>query len=428
MKASKYNISVNYDDKEILYNTFTRKYVLYDSLNKKYIENLLNDLNKNRYEVTEGEILKKFINNGIVVDDKLDEFQRVSLCMNKKKYQDGTFMLVIVPTLDCNFRCVYCYEEHKKIVMNDQVMEDIIQFVDGVAKKVRRIAVSWFGGEPLLEFERIKKLTEKFKEICEREKCSYSATMTTNAYLFDDYKINMLENLNIKRVQITVDGDRDCHNRKRPHEDGSLTFDVIINNIKKIVTKELDVVLRVNFDGENKDSIKSLFDSIPIEVSKKLIVNICNVFQNNDKINQFELYKHAIDRGFKYQIDKNNYALCEVSYVNSLFIHPDGKITSCQMAAENGMFFGKINKNFDKSIRNNSEFFKIKNISALNNEKCRECDVLPMCLGGCPNKRYLNDNRNCMNRKFDGMNTEDVIRLHVYNDATNNRVKKVSII
>ena len=344
MKLSNYNLKLDFDNKYAIYNTLSRKYVLFDNTEENYINNLLDNMNKDEYEIKEIEILKKFLKNGIVIEDNLNEIGKVSYLFNKTKYQDRRFILIISPTLDCNFRCPYCFEERRNSYISDETIDNLIAFVKKVAKEVNTLQVCWFGGEPTLQFEKIKKMTKIFKEICENEGCNYSSTMTTNGYLFNDERINDLNDFNMKRIQITLDGDKEIHNQKRPLADGSGTFDKILENINKIVDKDIPLYLRINVDENNADSIPKLFDLIPESKREKITINMCNIFQNDEYVNLFPLYKIAIDKGFRFEFSRKQLQICEGSFINSITVQPDGKITPCQMCSEKGFNFGSIGK------------------------------------------------------------------------------------
>jgi uncharacterized protein len=427
MKLSNYNVKLDVDNNYAIYNTVSRKYVLYDDSKKEYIDSILNNINKDKYEINEGEILKKFIKNGIIIEDNLDESEKVTYLFNKTKYQDRRFILIVSPTLDCNFRCPYCFEERKNSYISDEVIKDLIDFVKKISKEVNTLQVGWFGGEPMLQFEKIKKMTKIFKEICENEGCNYCSTMTTNGYLFNDERINDLDDFNMKRIQITLDGDREFHNKKRPLADGSGTFDKILENINKIVDKDIPLYLRINVDKDNAESIPKLFDLIPENKREKIIVNMCNIFQNKEDVNLFPLYQIAIDMGFSFKFSRKQFQICEGSFINSITVQPDGIITPCQMCSERGFDFGSIGKDGRLLLKNESEFYKFRSTSALDNEKCKECNRLPLCLGGCYFKRYK-DNTVCVATHKGGKEFWDIIKLEIYSDIKHNLVKELNII
>lgn len=426
MKLSKYNINVKDNDINILYNTLTRKYISYPPEKETLISNLIMNLNKSEYSLHEGNILKTLIEKGIIIQDEFNELEQVKFLVNKSTFQEECFYLVIQPTLDCNFRCTYCYEEHKKVEFKVQTIDAILELVEKITRRISKLILCWFGGEPMLEFNKICELTSKFKDICLCNGCKYEAKMTTNGYLFSDYSINMLEELCIKKIQITLDGYESYHDKKRPLANGMGTFKKIKENLLKILDKNVLVVLRLNVDEENYYGVESLLEVIPIDKRKMIILNMINLFQNNGKVSLNNLYKMAIDKGFIYYDTVNNYSKCEGTMKNSITIQPDGKLTCCSIAAENNFYFGKITNEGELNV-NKAIYYAFQNISPIDNQNCTECIKLPMCLGGCKYGRYRKSDKNPCNRS-DGMSLDEVVKMHFYSDLKNDKLVESNII
>ncbi|WP_346928101.1 radical SAM protein [Clostridium sp.] len=416
MKASKYNTLVSMEnDNKLLYNTLSRKYISYNNDNENLIMNLINNINKDEFKLEEVNFVKEMVYKGIIVKDDIDELDKIKFNEGKAKFQDQCFFLAIQPTLDCNFRCVYCWEEHKNIHMDDITAEKIIKFVENISKNVRNIEIGWFGGEPLLEFDRILMLTEKFKEICKRNGCSYRSSMVSNGYLFTDEIIDKIPELCLSRIQITLDGIAKYHNKKRPLKNGDGSYEKIKENVLKLSYKDIYMNLRINVDEENYDHITELFDIIPENNRYKVSVYLCNVFQSEKRMSLFNIYRNAISKGYKYFDTKNTYFTCEVCTKNGFTIEPTGRIVPCSMVAENGGYYGHLDDKGHPIIENQSFYLKIKNISAFDNEMCKKCIQLPMCMGGCKYSRYKNCNI-CNGKGPDELSLEEKIRLHYYSD------------
>ncbi len=112
---------------------------------------------------------------------------------------------------DCNFRCKYCYEKFENISMTIEVEEAIVEFAEKLLSegKFERFSVQWFGGEPLLGYRTIVRLSEKFLELCSRYDIGYFSGITTNGYLLTRRRFqNLIENCKVTSYQITVDGEK----------------------------------------------------------------------------------------------------------------------------------------------------------------------------------------------------------------------------
>ncbi|SCL86096.1 radical SAM protein [Sporanaerobacter sp. PP17-6a] len=266
MELSKYNIDFNFEDRYVIYNLSSKKFIMCNLEKKHNIFNLLNILNKLdtcNLKKEEKIMLRKMAKQGIIVDNTKDEIEKIKFLFNKTKYQEGTFILVISPTIKCNFGCPYCFETRRDETWDENLRYNLIKFVENITPKVKTLQVSWFGGEPTLEYDNIRIVTEKFKSICEKNKCNYISTITTNGYMLNDERINELESLGINKIQITIDGDEKYHNEKRPLNNGGKTFQKIFENILKISEKNMMVILRINLDDKNKDSIVPLLERFP---------------------------------------------------------------------------------------------------------------------------------------------------------------------
>lgn len=422
MKQSKYNIKVNIDDeKSVIYNTFSRKYIVYHNSKEEYINGLLNNLDKNRYSIEDGSVLKKMIKKGLIVQKELDETSKLKLLYDKSKYKESTFSMVIQPTLNCNFRCVYCYQEHRKDRLNNINEEKIIKFVENKCKDVKKLKVAWFGGEPMLEFNSIVRLTEKFKKMCEENNCKYEATMTSNGYLFSDKNIELLDTLSIKSIQVTIDGINECHDKKRPLLNGQGSFEKIKKNLIKLIEKDIDIILRINVNEENYSSIYEVFDIIPENYRRKVIINISNIFQNKNQLDCYQLYKKSIDKGYAYYDTVNNLIKCEACTLNSITIDPNCNVTFCAVLSDRQQYYGTINENGTIKYKDKPFYFKFNNTSVFDIDMCKECNQLPMCLGGCKLNMFEGKHK-C--KQCENIPLGEKVKLHYYSDLKNNYLEE----
>lgn len=421
MKESKYNTILDIDEKKsLLYNTLTRKYLIFNNSDQSKIKNLLKNLNRDKFELEKAKYIKDMIKIGAVISDDFDEISKLNFLYNKHKFQQDTVTLVIQTTIDCNFRCIYCYENHQNKRLTDEVSVKITKLAKEKCKKASKLKVAWFGGEPMLEFDTIVKLTKEFKKICNENNCEYDARMTSNGYLFNDRNISMLKDLKISNIQITLDGTKYCHDKKRPLVNGEGTFEKVMGNLKKLLEKGINLNLRINLDESNYLSISDLLDMIPEKHRKNVNIQIVNVFQNRNNLNCYDLYKLAIDKGYTY-MDKTNVLLrCEAGSPNAITINPNGNLTFCSMTGENGLYFGYINHTGNIQFTDQSLYFNFHNMSPYIGKPCIECIELPMCMGGCKFGKFKNANT-CNVKAKNGMTLEEKIKLHYYSDKVANK-------
>ena len=133
-------------------------------------------------------------------------FSLLPLFVNKK----GLTSFVIMPTMDCNARCFYCFEHGmRRYPMTDKTAQDVADFI--IKKSLsQKIKILWFGGEPLYNQSAIDIITNKLIS----ENREFKSTMITNGYLFDMEIVERAKNnWNLKNVQITLDGTEEVYNR-----------------------------------------------------------------------------------------------------------------------------------------------------------------------------------------------------------------------
>ncbi|WP_032120997.1 radical SAM/SPASM domain-containing protein [Clostridium amazonitimonense] len=417
MKQSKYNTFFELDDldqdKYVLYNTLHRKYLILNNEDKYLVESLLNNLERETFNLEETDYLKKLATIGSIIPNEYIELNQLKFLYNQYKFNNNVFHIILNPTLNCNFRCSYCYEEHKTESFNEEIMNRIIKLVERKSSEENKIQVAWFGGEPLLEFDKIKHLTDMFKNICSNNNCLYEAKIITNGYLLNDKNIKKLKDLNITNAQITLDGTKEYHDKKRHLQNGEGTYEKVKESCVNILKNDIKLTLRVNIDEENYEDISNLFNVIPDIYKKNVNFQASNLFQQKENLNFYLLYKKVIDSGFSFNDSSNRLIKCEAATPNAVTIYPDGKLTFCSLAAEEGNFFGNLDSDGRIKITNKELYYNFYSVDPFDTEICNDCIELPMCMGTCVFTRFKNKGK-CT--KTAGLSLQDRMKLHVYND------------
>lgn len=155
-----------------------------------------------------------------------------------KGYKANCSQLILEVTQRCNFRCKYCvfsghyaYQRtHKKTDMTWKTAKAAIDWFLRSSKKTEERAITFYGGEPLLKFDMIKKVIEYVK----KKKLDVHYSFTTNGYLLGSRKIADFLAKNDIAIQISLDGPKDIHDKFRVTAGDKPTHDVIIKNLKKL--------------------------------------------------------------------------------------------------------------------------------------------------------------------------------------------------
>ena len=162
--------------------------------------------------------------------------------------------LIILPTEQCNFRCVYCYEDFSVGAMKPPVVNGIKRLLAERVPGLRQLHISWFGGEPLLALDVIRDIAATATELAAANAgVVYAGEMTTNAYRLDSRTARMLHELGVRQYQVTLDGPPEFHDQTRIRRDGGGSFGRIWSNLLDIRDSDLalSVCLRIHVTAAN---------------------------------------------------------------------------------------------------------------------------------------------------------------------------------
>ncbi|MGE5342754.1 MAG: radical SAM protein [Candidatus Omnitrophota bacterium] len=398
MKQSKYNIFYKLDnDKFLAFNTLKNGLAeislkIVDKI--RYLE-MGNDVN------VDNSLVEELLKGGFICEDDYDEFRTLIIRRHMRQYFSGVLGLVIAPTLDCNMSCSYCFERPSEGIMNDSVMENLFKFIQKyIDSGIKEFAVTWFGGEPLLSFEVIEKLSEKFIAMSLKNKIDYSALIITNGTLYTKNIAKKLKSMQVRMAQITLDGDKVCHDQRRPFKNGKGTFDQIINNIQETVGI-IPIHLRVNVNKSNANQSLSFFENLKKKewfksfFGKMISISYGYVQKYTDSCRcskeetlnpgdfwkqKLELYRYLNKNGYGFNLYPSTSYGCTATSINSYVVGPEGELYKCwNDIGDSDNVVGTI----FKPIELNSQHILYLTESFENDEECRNCKFLPICMGGC---------------------------------------------
>ncbi len=150
---------------------------------------------------------------------------------------------------NCNLKCKYCFFSNnyyktisrplKNNLMHFPMAKKILDFYLNHSENSERKIITFYGGEPLLNFKVIKKSIEYIKEKLKDYTKEIIFSFTTNLYTITDEEIEFIINNNI-RLAVSLDGPKDIHNKFRLDKTGKGTFDVVMKNLNKIKDKNIE--------------------------------------------------------------------------------------------------------------------------------------------------------------------------------------------
>ncbi len=127
MKLSRYNLIRNINEKTMLFNTKKCLLAEMDENSLGLMTKLEQGIENFEISDVESEILLIMKDNGVVVENTVDEIQELKMEHLSAKYSIDFLDLTIAPTLDCNFGCPYCYQTCEQVLMTDEIQENIVK-------------------------------------------------------------------------------------------------------------------------------------------------------------------------------------------------------------------------------------------------------------------------------------------------------------
>ena len=412
LKKSLYNIEVPIGDEVLIFNTEHTGMVVLD--NKEYdVYNNISSYSPNNTHYAKE--VSALTDDGFLVDFEDEEYEIIKRISWNYRNSSDIVKIVIAPTSNCNFRCSYCYETgiyHHTMNTNtaDEIYKKICDHLDSTMPS--NLVLIWYGGEPLLAIDIIIYLSKKIIEYCENKNIRFISSMTTNGYLLSEEYATLLKDSGCLDVQITIDGDKESHDKRRILHNGNGSFDRIIDNINKIY-KILNLSIRVNIDKKNFNGIKPLIDRlVDIGLTEAVIkfsrIENCGGYFDNTSFNaeefsiiEVDLIRYALSKGMKNCIGlpKPMYGFCEPSMKYSLELDPEGNEFLCWEQ------LGRINN--PNSFIESSRY--LKETHHWEKESCKTCSIYPICLAGCPQRCLELGEPQCNPLKY---NIKELLKLY----------------
>ncbi|MBZ5638395.1 MAG: SPASM domain-containing protein [Acidobacteriia bacterium] len=338
-----------------------------------------------------------------LIEDDVDELGATVADMLRDRFRTDQLFLVIAPTLDCNFRCDYCYEDHLRVTMSRAVREALVRFVEERAATINLLHVTWFGGEPTLPAATkvVEALSEAFLALGGRHGFEYKAQLVTNGYLLDRARVEHLARLAVREVQVTVDGPARIHDRRRVLAGGQGTFARIVENLGAGADLA-QFQLRINVDRRNAASALEVVEMLehaglarkvrPYLAQVTFAGSACGNIQetcfSDEEFarTEVELYREAARRGLplsRYPFRLPG-AFCTADRVTGFVVSPSGALFKCwhEVTAGPELAVGHL-------LDGEQPFHAVNEArwlawNPLDRSECRSCSVLPVCHGGCP--------------------------------------------
>ncbi|HEY1911672.1 MAG TPA: radical SAM protein, partial [Vicinamibacterales bacterium] len=179
--------------------------------------------------------------NGFLVENRTADRRRFNDYITGVKSSTDELNVTILTTLQCNFACDYCFQgDHGDYNLHADKMSmataaRVGDWIERELDRVRpeRLVLTFFGGEPLLNLPVMYQLSERLWNATQERGVKMFNSIITNGLLLTPEVVDRMQPFGLNGIKITLDGDRDTHNRMRPLRGGQGTFDRIIENIRR---------------------------------------------------------------------------------------------------------------------------------------------------------------------------------------------------
>ncbi len=317
---------------------------------------------------------------------------------------------------DCNLRCKYCfagtgdYKGHREF-MSEEVALKAVDFLIENSGNRKILEMDFFGGEPLLNFDVVKRTVEYANEKASALGKKFLFTMTTNGVLLRGEIADWL-NENMENVVLSLDGRQEIHDDVRKTVNGKGSFEVIIQNFKDFVAKRGDksYYIRGTFTNKNLDFAKDVLfmadsgfkeislEPVVLEKGHELAITeemLPEIKEEYKRLAREYIKRRKEGKGFHFfhfTIDLEG-GPCLAKRVNAcgagneyFSVTPVGDIYPCHQFADKPEFYmgnvfeGKINEEIRAKFKNSSLFTR---------EGCEDCFARYHCSGGCAANNYV---------------------------------------
>jgi uncharacterized protein len=377
--------------------------------------------------------------NGFLVADRQSDHRALDRYFASVTSDSSELHITVLTTLQCNFACDYCFQgdhgDYNKFA-EKMTLETAARTAAWVEREMDRVSpehvtLMFFGGEPLLNLPLMYYLSERLHRSAAARGIDLGISIITNGLLLTADIVDRLLPFGLRGVKITLDGDRDTHNRMRPLRGGQGTFDRIVQNIQAVADR-VAVSIGGNFDESTVDSYPALLDYLrEQEFADKLVkVNFKPIVRGPEQSVQAAaangiipltlvgsngtatkplggtcmtsvgegsspagacdscnfaaekmgfLREETVRRGFPTPDGLHN-GPCHVHSKHAHTIGPDGSLYACPgFTGERGLSTGHIDGRHEAWRETAREKFERLHPW----KECGDCAFIPVCAGGC---------------------------------------------
>ena len=350
--------------------------------------------------------------------DECAFYLSVSSLMRLFSRKKGSSSYTIMPTLGCNARCVYCYEQGmKQTVMTPAAADQVVRFIMETHGE-NEVRLAWFGGEPLLCPETIDRICNGLREAG----LAFCSSMVTNGSLITPEIIRkMVHDWNLDFIQVSMDGSETDYISRKQYYVYHDYYHKVMEAVSAMSEAGIPVSIRCNVDEKNWDGTSRFLQDLQAGIKNKQHVSL--YFDLLDHIrrgeNDARMWAKIVEARGKIEsagfrtglMNKLVKGFC-ISHcladAGGMVIAPDGSLYACEHCPPESRFGDIWHGVTDEQCRN--VFCRADRPR----EECHNCPFLPYCTGfaSCPvRETHCKDSRklitlDLLKRRIDNINNE----------------------
>ena len=361
---------------------------------------------------------------GFLIPDPVDQSAVIRTTAKKLRKMGSILGVTIAPTLACNFRCDYCFQARSSQLMSEATQNALLEFCDRYLQHAEALRVWWFGGEPTTCMPILERVQSRLLELATKHQAEvYSGEIISNGYLLDVAMARRLRDIKITRAQITIDGPQEVHDRRRKLAGGGGTFHRILDNLSAIVDI-LEVNVRINIDKDNSEAACQVAETLQQQgILPRVGVQFGHVLSTGEACadmrdrcftdidfsrTRIQIYERLREKGIyliQNPVVRAAGASCAALAEGYYVIGPDGYMFRCweDLSLGPDKSIGSVHAPSEADERQKQNVDAYRGWDPFNMSECRNCNILPVCMGGCPAlSMQLNGGKqgNCVPAKY----------------------------
>ncbi|MCI9142854.1 MAG: thioether cross-link-forming SCIFF peptide maturase [Lachnospiraceae bacterium] len=332
-----------------------------------------------------------------------------------KKRQTVVKALCLHIAHDCNLACRYCFAEEgeyhgRRALMSYEVGKKALDFLVANSGNRTNLEVDFFGGEPLMNWDVVKRLVEYGRSLEEPFHKKFRFTLTTNGVLLND-EILEFANREMANIVLSIDGRKEINDKMRPFRGGQGSYDLIVPKFQKVAESrgQTRYYVRGTFTRNNLDFSRDVLHLADLgfqQISVEPVVagpeddyairesDIPQLREEYDRLAAEMIKRRKEGKGFNFfhfMIDLEG-GPCVAKRLSGcgsgteyLAVTPWGDLYPCHQFVGNEKF---LMGNVEEGIIREDIHDEFKGCNVYSKEKCRKCFARFYCSGGCVANAY----------------------------------------